>query len=87
MGRIVIPKADVDWIVVEGVTPEDLRRGPGHIQGSAVPGQVGNAVISGHRTKNGAPFYQLDRVERGDTITVETVIGTHTYEVVETRIV
>ncbi len=72
VGRIVIPKAEVDWIVVEGITPEDLRKGPGHIRGSAMPGQVGNTVISGHRTTNGAPFYNLDRLERGDTISVET---------------
>jgi sortase A len=45
-----------------------------------MPGQVGNTVISGHRTTNGAPFYNLDRLERGDTISIETVIGTHTYE-------
>ena len=87
LGRMVIPEADVDWIVVEGVTPQDLRSGPGHIRGSAMPGQVGNTVISGHRVTNGAPFYHLDRLQRGDTVTVETVIGTHTYEVVETRIV
>ena len=87
LGRIVIPKAEVDWIVVEGVTAEDLRNGPGHIRGSAMPGQVGNTVVSGHRTTNGAPFYNLDRLERGDTMTVETLTGIHTYEVVETRIV
>jgi sortase A len=87
LGRILIPKADVDWIVVEGVTPEDLRKGPGHIRGSAMPGQVGNTVIAGHRTTNGAPFYNLDRLERGDAILVESLIGTHTYEIVETRVV
>ena len=87
LGRIMIPKAEIDWIVVEGVTPEDLRNGPGHIRGSAMPGQVGNTVISGHRTTNGAPFYHLDRLERGDTITVESLTGAHTYQVVETRIV
>lgn len=87
LGRIVIPKADVDWVVVEGITPEDLRNGPGHIRGSAMPGQVGNTVISGHRTTNGAPFYHLDRLELGDTITVESLTGAHTYQVVETRIV
>jgi len=87
LGRIVIPKAEVDWIVVEGVTPEDLQKGPGHVRGSALPGQVGNTVISGHRTTNGAPFYNLDRLERGDEITVESIIGTHTYAVVEMRTV
>ena len=87
LGRIVIPKAEVDWIVSEGITPEDLRNGPGHVIGSAMPGQVGNTVISGHRTTNGAPFYHLDLLEPGDTIVVKSVIGEHTYEVVETRIV
>lgn len=87
LGRIIIPDADVDWIVVEGISPETLRSGPGHVPGSAMPGQVGNTVISGHRTTNGAPFYHLDRVERGDTITVESLTGVHTYEVVETRVV
>jgi len=87
LGQIVIPKAEVDWIVIEGVTAADLRNGPGHVVGSAVPGQVGNTVISGHRTTNGAPFYNLDLLERGDAITIETLIGVHTYEVVETRVV
>ncbi len=87
LGRIVIPKAEIDWIIVEGVTPEILRDGPGHVPGSAMPGQVGNTVISGHRTTNGAPFYNLDVLEPGDTITVETVIGNHEYEVFETRVV
>jgi sortase A len=52
-----------------------------------MPGQVGNTVISGHRTTNGAPFYDLDQLGRGDAILVESLTGTHTYEVVETRIV
>jgi LPXTG-site transpeptidase (sortase) family protein len=86
-GRIVIPGADVDWDFFEGVDPADLARGPGHMPWTALPGQFGNAVISGHRTTNGAPFFHLDRLEPGDRITVETTIGTHTYEVVETTIV
>ena len=87
LGRIVIPKAEVDWIVAEGITPAALRGGPGHVQGSAMPGQVGNTVISGHRTTNGAPFYNLDLLEPGDTISIESLTGTHTYEVVETLVV
>jgi sortase A len=87
LGRIVIPDAEVDWMIVEGVEPADLRKGPGHMPWTALPGQVGNALISGHRTTNGAPFYNLNRLEPGDTITVETLIGTHTYEVVGNQIV
>jgi LPXTG-site transpeptidase (sortase) family protein len=87
LGRIVIEKADIDWIVAEGTSPEILKGGPGHIIGSAMPGQVGNTVISGHRTTNGAPFFHLDRLEPGDEITVESLTGVHTYRVTETRIV
>ena len=54
---------------------------------SALPGQQGNAVISGHRTTYGAPFLHLDRVEVGDPITVETATGLHVYQVVESFVV
>ncbi len=82
LSRITIPKIEVDDIVVEGVGVPDLRRGPGHMPGTAIPGQIGNAVISGHRTTWGAPFNRLDELQPGDQILVETLIGTHTYEVV-----
>ena len=55
--------------------------------GSALPGEPGNAVISGHRTTYGAPFAHLERLNPGDTITVESATGLHTYAVVETRVV
>ncbi len=87
LGRIVIPAAGVDWMLVEGVTADALAYGPGHMPGTAMPGQPGNAVISGHRTTYGAPFYNIDAVQPGDTIEIETLIGVHTYEVVETVIV
>ena len=87
IGRILIPEADVDWVVVEGVRPSDLTLGAGHIPETPLPGQPGNAAISGHRTTYGAPFRHLDRLEPGDTVTVETTIGVHTYQVVLVRIV
>jgi LPXTG-site transpeptidase (sortase) family protein len=87
LGRILIPAAGVNWIVVEGVSTEDLAKGPGHMPGTALPGQPGNAVISGHRTTHGAPFFRLDALQPGDEIVVQTLIGMHTYEVVEVRTV
>lgn len=87
VGRIRIPAASVDWTVVEGVGTADLRRGAGHMPGTALPGQPGNAVISGHRTTYGAPFHNLDRLVAGDLITVTTISGTHVYQVVEARVV
>ena len=55
--------------------------------GTALPGQPGNAVISGHRTTYGAPFADLDDVAAGDIITVETATGVHLYEAVQSFVV
>ena len=87
IGRIVIPAAGVDWTVVEGVDRDDLKTGAGHMPDTAMPGQYGNAVISGHRTTYGAPFLHLDRLELGDVISVETATGTHVYQVAESFVV
>lgn len=75
------------WTVVQGVTKGDLRNGAGHMTSTPLPGQPGNAVISGHRTTYGAPFNNLDELKFGDLIEVETAIGVHTYAVRETVIV
>lgn len=85
--RIVIPRIDVDKIVVEGVSVSDLKRGPGHYPDSPMPGQPGNAAIAGHRTTYGAPFNRIDELERGDEILVTTLQGSFRYTVSEQQIV
>ena len=80
-GQIRIPAIDLDVTMVEGVRRRDLKAGPGHLTGSPLPGQPGNAVISGHRTTYGAPFGDLGALVAGDRIEVETAIGVHVYEV------
>jgi sortase A len=52
-----------------------------------LPGQPGNAVISGHRTTYGRPFFDFDLLEQGDRIQVSSSSGTHVYEVREVAIV
>ena len=47
--RVVIPKIGMDAIVVEGASRKQLSEGPGHVQQTAMPGAVGNAVITAHR--------------------------------------
>jgi sortase A len=87
LGRMVIPSIDVDEVIFSGVNADTLKMGPGHMPGTPVPGQPGNAVISGHRTTYGRPFYDLDLLEGGDRIEVETATGRHVYEVRRTLIV
>jgi len=75
------------WTVVQGVTRSDLKNGVGHMPSTPLPGQPGNAVLPGHRTTYGAPFHELDELEPGDIIEVETAIGLNIYEVRESIIV
>ena len=82
-----IPSLDLEAVVFEGVTAETLRKGPGHMPWTPLPGQPGNAVISGHRTTYGRPFFDLDQLKPGDRIEIETVIGTHLYVVRDSFVV
>lgn len=60
------------WVIDEGVATADLAKGPGHYPGTALPGQLGNFVVSGHRTTHGAPFFNADALRAGDAIVLET---------------
>ncbi len=87
---IRIPKLErlqEGWNVVEGVRVRDLRNGAGHMPDTPIPGQPGNSVISGHRTTYGMPFHELDALDPGDRIEVDTALGTHIYAVREIHIV
>ena len=87
LARIRIPAIDVDKVVIEGVSRADLRQGPGHYPGTPLPGQPGNAVIAGHRTTYGAPFFRLDELVEGDEILIDTPTGEVRYLVIGTEIV
>lgn len=75
------------YVVIEGVSRADLRKGPGHYPGSAMPGQVGNFVVSGHRTTYSAPFNRLDKLRPGDKILVDTRRTQFVYQMTSRRIV
>ena len=85
--RLIIPKINVDAYVVEGITKDALKKGPGHFRESPMPGQLGNAAIAGHRTTYGAPFGDLDALKPGDLIETITPAGSFTYSVTGTVIV
>lgn len=82
-----IPTLGLDLVVFEGTASSTLKRGPGHLDGTPMPGQPGNSVLSGHRTTYGAPFFALDDLRAGDEIEVDTALGTHRYAVRELVIV
>ena len=86
VGRLYIPKLDKEWVVVNGVRPQDIKYAPGHYPDTAGPGQIGNFSIAGHRIKK--IFWRLDELNTGDVIGVETrdswyVYKVYTHEVVK----
>lgn len=87
VARLRIPRLGLDAVVVRGTAPDDLRRAPGLLDAAALPGERGTAAIAGHRTTYGAPFRHIDRLRRGDRISVAMPYGTFRYAVEGTRIV
>lgn len=85
IARLYIPKLGKYWVVVEGVELDDIRYAPGRYPTGAMPGQIGNFAVAGHR--NPATFWDLDRVHPGDTIVVETQSTWFTYQVTRNHIV
>jgi LPXTG-site transpeptidase (sortase) family protein len=70
VGRLYIPKLDKEWVVVNGVRPQDIKYAPGHYPDTALPGQIGNFSVAGHRIRK--IFWRLDELKPGDVIGVET---------------
>jgi LPXTG-site transpeptidase (sortase) family protein len=78
---LAIPRLGIDQPVVEGTTPTELQRGVGHLRGTALPGDTGNAVIVGHRVVDGRPLSKLAEVRVGDAVVVSTGGGQAIYRV------
>jgi sortase A len=87
VGIIRIPDIGLDMAVVEGIAPDDLKKGPGHYPGTPLPGARGNVGIAGHRTTYARPFWSLDRLGAGDRILVDTRRGRFIYRVEWARVV
>ncbi|HEX8234436.1 MAG TPA: class D sortase [Abditibacteriaceae bacterium] len=85
--RLSIPDIDLDAIVVQGVGPQMLRKGPGHDPTSVLPGEKGNCVIAAHRNAYGWWFYRLGSLGVDSVIQLQTPQETLTYRVALTRVV
>ncbi len=85
--RIQIPAIDVDSPIIQGDDWEQLKKGVGQHIGSALPGTVGNMVLSGHNDIYGEVFRYLDRLSPGDEIIVSTERQSYTYVITKIEIV
>lgn len=84
VARLTVPGRDVDLLVLSGANGRTLAWGPGHAERSALPGGIGNTVITAHRDTH---FAFLRDVAAGDAIVVESAAGvTRRYRVQRTLI-
>ena len=84
IAMLSIGRLQLSAAVLEGSDAQTLRRGPGHLENSARPGQRGNVVIAGHRDTF---FWPLRNVALGDDVVLETPDQTFHYRVTAVRIV
>jgi sortase A len=86
-GRIAMPTLGRSYVVAEGTDAATLRTGPGHYEGTGLPGLRRTVAIAGHRTTYLAPFGPIDKLRRGQPIVLTMPYARFTYRVEETRIV
>lgn len=83
-----IPSIRLKQPVVEGVTEDVIKYFLGKFPESAMPGEVGNFSVAGHRVSDFTDaFINLYKVKPGDKVIVTTKSGKYTYEVDESFIV
>jgi sortase A len=69
IGEIQVPRLGLSAIVVQGDSAASLRRAVGHLSKSALPGELGNVALAGHRDTF---FRPLRDIELGDEIRFKT---------------
>jgi sortase A len=84
IASLSIPRVELSAVVLHGSDDQTLRRGPGHLEGTAMPGQAGNVVIAGHRDSF---FRPLRKVRLGDDLFLDTPHGRLQYRVTWLRVV
>ena len=87
IGRLAVPRMDLNTVIVQGTDTSSLQKGPGHYPETPFPGQGGTVGIAGHRTTYLAPFRHLDSMKKGDRITLEMPYATFVYRVQKSAIV
>jgi sortase A len=84
IGRVDVDRLGISVVVVEGAREGDLAHAAGHLIGTALPGQPGNAAIAAHRDTF---FRPLRKIRPEDVVRVTTPGGEFRYRVAWTRIV
>lgn len=86
-----VPRWGTEYVrpVSQGIDRETVLDplGIGHYPGTAMPGDVGNFALSGHRTTYGKPFNLAADLQVGDPLVIRTADAWFVYRVTSTAIV
>jgi sortase A len=67
VARVEMPRIGLDSIVLASASGQAMAFGPGHLEGTPLPGDDGTAVIAAHRDTH---FAELSQARTGDEIRV-----------------
>lgn len=78
LGELQVPRLGLSAIVIQGDSAALLRRAVGHLSNSALPGELGNVALAGHRDTF---FRPLRDIRVGDEIRLKTAQHVFEYRV------
>jgi sortase A len=87
IGAIEIPKIGLHHRVMEGISLRNIDLGPSHWPGTAMPGEIGNAVFAGHRVTHTHPFLRINELSPDDLVIFHIGGLKSTYKVTGSEIV
>ncbi len=87
LGRIDIPALGVSEDLHQGISLHNIDRGPSHWPGTALPGEIGNVVVAGHRVTHGGPFRRIHELTAGDEVIFEVDGVRSVYRVTDAEVV
>jgi len=76
---IHIPRLGKNLPVLQGTDLATLAKGIGHYKNTAMPGDVGDFAVAGHRKTHGDPFLAFPQLRVGDPVVIETATAWYTY--------
>jgi sortase A len=84
LAKFEIPRLDISLVVLEGSDLSTLDKSIGHVDDTAMPGELGNIAIAGHRNTH---FKKLEWIRKGDEILLETKDDQYRYQVESVQLV
>lgn len=91
IATITAPRLGKTWTkkIYQGTSLSKILTplGLGHYEETAMPGEVGNFAVAGHRFGSGGPFLNIDKFRAGDLALVKYAGKTHTYRYLQTKVV